>query len=464
MTAAAHSIQQHLTASLQSIGVAVESSPGLLEDLHKEDHNPLDQALADAALVVVDATGGMLDPTRLEELSLRHGKSLLLIGRDEWSDLESLVERVESSYRKSQTTRAQFQWTAIGAPDINGAQIRYFQGMPVDHLDQETSNLVMLATTRILRLSEIVRAEPGRSAQIYWPSGERSLFNRLHETTSALYALGQLGLPKDNPLMSHAIAGLADADPADVQDRAAIAYLISLGLLPQEKIVAFCRMLAAYRGADPLLDDFGSVVLPQGDPPPGGQQHWERPLHPGGAAFHACHLSEALLCVPREMPMARAMAADLLRGFRACLENQFDRHDGWVVRRDGRRGIQTLYAYAVAPQLGLALPANWVSVTKQCLEIAEGEGFFEQVLTILNICYMAQVLDTDESTNMAIEYVDRTFPSVGAEFERTPPRVVSDALFLRALVYLTLLTQPERGRIVHAAAWRAIRDWIGEIE
>lgn len=349
------------------------------------------------------------------------------------------------------------RWVEPLALIVDSGAVRSYQGVPIDHMSEHSARVAHLAVSRILSLCEVTEDE------VYWPRGGRSVFDRLHETTSALTALGQAGLDASTSLISLAIRGIAKSDPGNVQDRAATVYLMSIGRVPEPQIVAFASMLADHQQQDPSDEDFGSMILPQGDPPTDGQDHWERPTHPGGAVFHACHLGEALLTIPSSMRAARAAAEPLISGFRSCLKHQFERHDGWIVGHNRRPSQQVLYAYAVAPQLGIPLPANWQRVVAESLTLAKSSTkAFDQSLAVMNVCYLAQILGTPEARTIALEFSADVLPSLTQETLSEQPRIVRDSAFLRALTYASLLVDSRHARVIQGSAWRALRDWASQ--
>jgi len=283
-------------------------------------------------------------------------------------------------------------------------------------------------------------------------------FDRVYATATVVMSLSQVGVPADSALLDRAMGFLRKTDPGAIDDRAATLLRLVIHDLTEDEELAFLSAIRAAVIEDEDSPLRGSMLLPQAPMASWNDSHWtSAPMHASGAAFHACHIGEALLSIPEWHSEARAQAREILSGIRRYLIRTLENHDGWLIDVNFRRTPQTLYAYSVLPGLAIPLPARWLENAEQLFRATSqaSDRRFRQFLQVADAWYLYASVRDLTFRRVASEFAQDVLGQVSpGEIDTLNAR--DPAALLRAVAAAVLLVDERLSSIVTRAAMHAI--------
>ena len=274
-----------------------------------------------------------------------------------------------------------------------------------------------------------------RSPHGVWTHGEDRAFDRVYATSAVLTCLSQYGLSAEHPWMTAGMAFLDGLDPS-LDNRAAHLFSLAADRGDDATHLAFLALLRASQVKDSSSPIRGSWLLPQGpgaspSPPP---SHWMPPGHSQGAAFHACHIANVLHDV--SSPALRGVSHEILLGITEYLSSNFTGESGVLRDAQGRPSYLTLLAYALAPDLGIALPGVWRANTAEMLRGLRADSrLLARCFTLLNVHMLATTIDDEALLDLALEHVMAEIPVIWANRGALLGDARDVAAFGRAMLY-----------------------------
>jgi hypothetical protein len=286
----------------------------------------------------------------------------------------------------------------IGTRTTNLGLTLRIQHMPTGILKSETDYAVATILSRILN------AQSSDGIWVIKPASDQ--FETIYATTSVLYFLLQIGFDLSDSVVKMAIDHLDRVQDISVDTRAKWFFDVLTHRITEAHTVALCNLLEKNQSKNP--SELGSFLFQQGKTiPTQNGEHWKS-LHPGGRAFHACHIADVLLHIPEDYKSARKIATRILIEIKGYLERMLMEGKGYIVDSFGlKSGQLTLWAYSLARPLFLSLPPNWRTNVLEVLASREGQ-LMEKAFSMMNVCqffYTQGELWDEQISRSAIQYI-----------------------------------------------------------
>jgi hypothetical protein len=222
---------------------------------------------------------------------------------------------------------------------------------------------------------------------------ESNQYDQIYYTYHATSALLDLGFPLNFKPLQAAFRFFDSFPGVSINYRPFYYLYIPLGLLSEEKIIQFLRILKKFQTKKEQREEFaGSFLLPQGwldESKP--ETYWKDFLHPGGHYFHACHLGFLVSQISeKDFPAAINLKRQILDDVRDFLHRAVLKFGGRLPYSDGTFSPDlTLWLYLLADPINLALPPNWIENLEWATQ-AKPNSLLFRCLTTMNFLRLAK--------------------------------------------------------------------------
>lgn len=273
----------------------------------------------------------------------------------------------------------------------------------------------------------------------YWTHGSDTLFDRIYATASVLTFLLQLGFDRSHPIITDSLAFLRSQKDLSLDNRANILFQLAFHFIDEESILLFLEELRCKQEKSPNSPIYGSFLLPQGVTSSAqvSIENWQQyRYHKDGASFHACHIADYLLHLQADYTKARFEAAQILDGIKHYIWKNLKNNSGFLLDLNSEPTAITLYAYALAPALHLALPYNWRECVKQCIVMLEKEtNLLARCFGIMNLAYLSRTNDDPEIKNLATGFVNNELRNLWEKKELFATNARDLSIWGRSFIY-----------------------------
>ena len=315
-----------------------------------------------------------------------------------------------------------------------------FQTIPFDLKSKTINDVVDFSWNHVFRLL---------NKGSYWTLGSDTEFDRLYATSSVLTFLLQLGLDRDHPLIERSLVFLRNHDEVSLDNRSNIFFQIAFHLIEEDKVMLFLDLLKSEQRRDQSSPIYGSFLFPQEDT--SDKQlfidTWQQyKYHKDGASFHACHIADYLLHLQSDFKNAKVDAAQIIDGIKHYMWNSFKKNSGFLLNRNFEPTTMTLYAYALAPALHLALPHDWKDCVKKCIDMLKEESnLLARCFGILNLAYLSNTNNSVEVKKLAVDYISYEMKFLWDKRNLFSDNARDLSIWGRSFIYGYRLLSPESG-------------------